>query len=156
MKLLCDEMLKGLVRWLRAAGYDTLTLADGEEDGVLLQRAENEKRLLLTRDRQLMQHRRANGRAILLECNEQYECAAELTRLLHIDWHYRPFSRCMLCNTPLQTANDEQRLMLPVDVQADELVLYCPVCDKLFWEGSHVRRMRTHLARWAGGEFLPR
>ncbi|NIO40077.1 MAG: hypothetical protein GTO41_07735, partial [Burkholderiales bacterium] len=23
MRFLCDEMLKGLARWLRAAGYDT-------------------------------------------------------------------------------------------------------------------------------------
>ena len=38
-KFLCDEMLWGLGRWLRAAGYDTATAARGLAGGELLRRA---------------------------------------------------------------------------------------------------------------------
>jgi uncharacterized protein with PIN domain len=152
-RFLCDEMLKGLGRWLRAAGYDTLILEDGEDDAALLQRAVEEGRLLLTRDRPLLEYRDAPGTVILLHCNELAECAGELSRLLDIDWQYRPFSRCMVCNTPLLTATPEQRLQVPEDARGDERVLYCPQCDKFYWEGSHVRRMRKRLGRWVRGDF---
>ena len=38
MRLLCDEMLRGLGRWLRAAGHDVV-IASGEPDRALLDRA---------------------------------------------------------------------------------------------------------------------
>ncbi len=50
-KFLCDEMLWGLGRWLRAAGY--ATAARGLADGELLRRAGAEGRVLLTLDRAL-------------------------------------------------------------------------------------------------------
>jgi len=148
-------MLKGLGRWLRVAGYDTLILEDGQGDAALLQRAVEEGRLLLTRDRPLVEYRAAAGTVILLQCNELSRCAEELTERLGIDWQHRPFSRCLVCNTPLRTATPEQRLLIPEDARRDELVLYCPDCDKLYWEGSHVRRMRKKLGRWATGDFRP-
>ena len=39
MKLLCDEMLKGLARWLRAAGHDTELAEDGTSDRALINHA---------------------------------------------------------------------------------------------------------------------
>ena len=155
MKFLCDEMLKGLGRWLRAAGYDTLLMDDGEADSVLLQRARNEGRLFLTRDRQLLEHKGADDTVVLLACNGLEDCAAELSRRLAIDWQYRPFSRCMVCNSLLEMASQQQRTQIPADAQEDDLVLYCPRCEQLYWEGSHVTRMRARLQCWAAGEFLP-
>lgn len=150
-RFLCDEMLKGLGRWLRAAGYDTLILEDGESDAVLLKRARDEERLLITRDRALAEQ--ANGIVILLQCNSLNECAAMLSQAMNIDWHFRAFSRCMVCNSPLLSASAQQRKQIPDDAQQDELVLYCPVCDKLYWQGSHVIRMRAQLQRWGSGDF---
>jgi uncharacterized protein with PIN domain len=53
MRLLCDEMLKRVGRWLRAAGYDVAIVEDGARDDDLLKRATAEHRLLLTCDRRL-------------------------------------------------------------------------------------------------------
>lgn len=39
LRLLCDEMLKGIGRWLRAAGYDTAIAQDGVADEDLLARS---------------------------------------------------------------------------------------------------------------------
>jgi uncharacterized protein with PIN domain len=46
-------MLHGLGRWLRAAGYDTVTAAGGLSDRALAARCAEEGRVLLTKDRRL-------------------------------------------------------------------------------------------------------
>jgi uncharacterized protein with PIN domain len=148
-KFLVDEMLQRLGRWLRAAGYDTLIALDAEPDYYLLRQALDEGRLLITRDRKLMEHRRAPGTVILLECNSLEDCAQELTRQLQINWQYDPFSRCLVCNTPLLDATAGQMRDAPTSVQERDLrALYCPNCKQVFWEGSHVHRMRNQLACW--------
>lgn len=93
MKFLCDEMLKRLGRWLRAAGYDTVIEGDGVSDRDLIQRAVREGRLLITRDRKLMEFREAPGVVILLRSNAVQDCIQELTGRLGIDWTFQPFTR---------------------------------------------------------------
>jgi uncharacterized protein len=53
LRLLCDEMLKGIGRWLRAAGYDAAIADESARDDELLARAGAENRVLLTCDRRL-------------------------------------------------------------------------------------------------------
>jgi uncharacterized protein with PIN domain len=148
-KLLLDEMLKGLVKWLRAAGYDTADDADGVADEALLARAIAEDRLLVTLDRALAESD-TSGRVLLLDCNDNPECAAELSHRLGVNWLYKPFSRCIVCNSPLQKASPEQRNRVPQDIQKKGgEILYCPRCDRIYWDGGHVARMRHHLRLWA-------
>jgi uncharacterized protein len=52
-RFLCDEMLHGLGRWLRAAGYDTVIAKGGIPDRKLARRRAGEDRILLTKDRHL-------------------------------------------------------------------------------------------------------
>ena len=86
---------------------------------------------------------------VLLDCQGLDDCAAALGRQLPIDWLYRPFSRCMLCNTSLRDASRAQRHRVPAAARRQaSIVRYCPTCDQLFWNGSHVDRMRERLQRW--------
>jgi uncharacterized protein with PIN domain len=58
----------------------------------------------------------------------------------------RPFTRCMACNTLLRPADPNQaRRRLPARTaeRYDEF-LECPGCRRVYWQGSHWRRMR----RW--------
>ncbi len=148
MKFLCDEMLQRLGSWLRAAGYDTLIESDGRDDYALLREAIAEQRQLLTRDRKLLEYRRAPGHVILLEGNNLEECAASLSRQLPIDWLSRPFTRCLICNTELRPADEARQAAMPADVRRQDGTLYCPTCNKVYWDGSHVRRMRHRLKQW--------
>lgn len=149
MKFLCDEMLKGLARWLRAAGYDTLIEADGRSDRSLLERAAGEGRLLVTRDRKLLEHRNAAGVVLLLRANGLEACAHELAARLDLDWLHRPFSRCLVCNTELTNAAPALWEQVPPGARAAVRELrYCPCCDKVFWAGGHVRRMDRRLRAW--------
>lgn len=143
MKLLCDEMLKGLARWLRTAGYDVEMEPDGTTDRLLIERALAEDRLLLTRDRNLMEIRHALRVVVLLEGNGLENLAREVTQKLGIDWLLAPFSRCSLCNTPLiETARPQD---FPPDI---EEACLCTFCDKYYWRGGHVERMRRRLESW--------
>lgn len=149
MKFLCDEMLKRLGRWLRAAGYDTLVQQDGGSDKSMLQAARREGRLLVTRDRKLLEFRHAAGTVILLRGNTLNECVAGLSEKLQLDWLYRPFSRCLVCNSELAEADRTGWDSIPETARAHAPRLYwCAACTRLYWEGGHVRRMRARLAAW--------
>ena len=149
MKFLRDEMLQRLGNWLRAAGYDTFIETDGRSDYELLRQAIDEQRYLVTRDQKLMEHRRAAGTVILLNCDGLEECVRALSEQLPIDWHYQPFMRCTVCNTPLRDATAQEIQTIPKSSQqVTQQAFYCPTCEQVYWEGSHVKRMRERLAHW--------
>lgn len=144
-------MLKGLSRWLRAAGHDTAVGVDGAPDRELLHMAISEDRLLLTRDRKMLEMRHAADTVLLLDSMDLDACANELSDKLSLNWFYRPFSRCLLCNTPLQDAGIDLRRLAPPGVLSGDMPLrHCPRCEKLFWPGGHVQRMQRRLAIWQG------
>ena len=151
---LCDHMLIRLGRWLRAAGYDTAIVEAGVSDRELIHRALSEGRLLISRDRKLLEFRHAATTVIVLGANSMAACAEELTARLGIDWLLRPFTRCLVCNTPLVEASPEFLARVPEPSRASpETVFQCVPCGKVYWQGGHVRRMRRKLGRWRGGEF---
>ena len=59
MRFLCDAMLGGLAKWLRAAGYDTYYASEGTDvsDRSLTQKALEERRVLLTSDGGFLERR---------------------------------------------------------------------------------------------------
>lgn len=152
---LCDAMLARLGRWLRAAGYDTLIAHGDAEDRALIERAIADGRLLLRRDRKLREIRGAARHAVIVEGERLPQLASELTRRFGVDWLFRPFRRCLVCNLVLTPAPELARRRLPPDVQATAGdINYCRQCDRLYWPGGHVRRMTRRLERWRAGEFV--
>jgi uncharacterized protein with PIN domain len=148
MRLLCDEMLKGVGRWLRAAGYDVAIVEDGARDDDMLARAAAEHSLLLTCDRRLA-GRAGPDAAVTVLRTERFEGAArELRERLGIDWLHAPFTRCLLDNAPLIPAHEGTMAALPATGrERDGPILRCPECDRVYWPGSHVRRMLAKLTR---------
>jgi len=148
-KFLCDVMLARLGRWLRAAGYDTVIAKTGQADRDLFRLAVDEQRLLISLDRKLPEHRASNGHLLLLKSNKIIESIHELNEHLNIDWLFRPFSRCLLCNAMLVQCRPELHPKLYDDVRdTNGDVYYCNNCDQVFWRGSHVSRMRQKLESW--------
>ncbi len=148
-RFIADEMLMRLGRWLRAAGHDVLIYPPGTPDAMLIARARSEGRQLLTRDRRLGEFSQAGRFVLVLAGNDTESCALELKRRIGLDWLYRPFSRCMLCNHPLEEGSAEDLQRVPEESR--RLSTYCrrcPSCRKLYWEGSHTRRMLARLKAW--------
>jgi len=141
-------MLAGLGKWLRAAGHDTAIAAPAEADSRLLARAESEARRLLTCDRRMLAERRLESSAslVLLSSSRPEEAAVELRERLALDWLAAPFSRCLQDNTPLREATREEAAQIPDEAQRRSgPVKACPSCGRVYWPGSHVRRMRRKL-----------
>ena len=150
MRLLCDEMLARLARWLRAAGHDTDLAGPGEPDSSLVARALGEDRLLLTRDRHLALRHETAARLLVLRAERPDGQALELVRTVDIDWLAAPFTRCLIDNRPLRDATEAERSEAPGQTRAlAGPFLSCPECGRLYWPGSHYRRMLARLELWA-------
>jgi hypothetical protein len=155
MRFLCDRMLVRLGRWLRAAGHDTAIAAAEEADGALIARARAEARTLLTCDRRLKREGAPNDPWVMLLATGAPDAAArELAARLAVDWQAAPFTRCMLDNAVLRPADAAEAARVP-DGVPDGPVMACPACGRLYWPGSHLRRMRRRLADWQGARTGP-
>ena len=145
MRFLCDEMLVRLARLLRAAGYDTYLASGGEKDSALLHIAREEGRILLTRDRRLAEA--ALPESVLIEGRGVEAEAESLTRNVVLDWDFAPFSRCVMDNARLRPATLDEIDRMPAQAQAlPGPFRACPACGRLYWPGSHVRRMSARLS----------
>ncbi len=149
-RLLADEMVGSLARWLRMMGCDT-AYARGWSDDDLLRRARLDGRIVLTRDRELAQ--RAD-RVLLLESPRlEDQVRAVWLAFADVPREVR-FERCALCNgvlapysAPSSRAADDG---IPWDRVARGLPLFrCPECGQVYWEGSHSEEIRRRLRRWA-------
>lgn len=152
MKLLCDEMLSRLARWLRAAGHDAALVARGTDDPDVAAQALREDRVLLTCDRELARRKRGGLKVLLLSSNRPEECARELVDGLGLDWRAAPWSRCLDCNVPIEEVNPHEAPPAGYAPPAEAPRWRCPACGRWFWEGSHARRFERRLALALGEE----
>ncbi len=147
MRLLCDRMLLGLARWTHAAGHDTAVVESDAQDPAVLARAASERRRLVTRARALAER---NAGAILLTGDTLDEQAAALVGGADLDWLQAPFTRCLVDNQPLRTVEPDRLPDIPDSARSlSGPFRTCPECGRSYWPGSHMRRMRARLERWA-------
>lgn len=142
-------MLGALARWLRVLGVDT-AYDPGLDDPELVERALAEDRTLLTRDRRLVERRALDGRHLLIAS----EVVDEQVRQVLDVFALRPdrdalFRRCLRCNAPLEPVDPEaaQRRVPPFVARTQTVYRRCPACDRVYWPGTHARRMRRRLER---------
>ncbi len=148
VKFLADGMLGRLAKWLRILGFDTL-YDPALDDYALLRLARAEGRVLLTGDRELAH--RPGAQSLLIESTE---LEAQLRQVI-VALHLHPdaaFSRCPVCNTPLETLERETvRDRVPAHVLKTYIEFrHCPHCDRVYWPGTHRARMLEMIARLTG------
>ena len=105
-RFLADVHLGRLAAYLRLAGFDTRydnTAGDGE----LVAVAVAERRILLTRDRELLK-RAAVTHGYYVRATAPRQQLAEVVERFDLAGSLRPFERCLECNTPLDPATPEQ------------------------------------------------
>lgn len=144
MRLLADAMLGRLAKWLRILGYDTAYLAD-TDDFAVMRLARAEERLVLTRDHALAGRR--GVRALLVESEVLEDQLRQVCAAVGLPPD-ASFSRCPVCNQSLVEASPELvTARLPPYVQrAHTRFSVCVACDRLYWPGSHWRRMQALVA----------
>lgn len=153
-RFLCDVMLARFARYLRAAGYDAAVADNSAADRDIIRRAVAEGRWLLTVDRKIREHKAAWGLLVTLPHASLNEQARTLQAHFAMDWTARAFSRCILDNALLVAPQARELEQVPEDVlRSGEPLMRCPCCGRVYWRGSHYRRMMGRLQRWQERDF---
>ena len=149
-RFMVDAMLGRMARWLRIIGYDTSYDAQ-ISDAELARRAFEEDRIVLTRDRALPDEWRV-PRILVLDSEDALEQLRQVVAAFDLDWRGRQFSRCSRCNTSIEPRSlEEVADRVPPRVRREQSEFFaCPTCDRVYWEGSHLERMRRDLERALG------
>jgi hypothetical protein len=142
-RFVADAHLGGLAHLLRMTGFDTL-YENGFEDGQIARIAVEDGRIVLTRDRELLK-RRGISHGMYVRAPRSADQLREVFERLDLARGARPFTLCLACNAPLAPIDKAQaEPALPPTVRASyERFSTCTVCRRIFWEGSHWRRMRA-------------
>jgi len=146
-RFLCDAMLGGLARWLRAAGYDA-QFEYGIKDRDLVARAQATGRMLLSSDGPMFERNVIkNGELPALYIPQQLGKLDQLRFVL--DKLHLPLlsPRCMACGGELRDV-PKHRVMgeaPPLAYRNCEHFWRCRNCAKLFWHGTHWQKITTRL-----------
>jgi uncharacterized protein with PIN domain len=141
-RFVADAHLGGLAHLLRMTGFDTL-YDNHFRDDQIEQIARTQARIVLTRDRELLKRRDISHGVCVRALRSQAQLH-EVFQRLDLARSARPFTRCLSCNGCLTPVNKERILsLLPPRVQDHyEQFSTCEGCKRIFWQGSHWRRMR--------------
>ena len=144
-RFLVDAMLGRLARWLRILGFDTAydpVIPDAE----LIRRGLEEGRHVISSDRALLEEWTVSG-CLIVEADDVEAQLKEVLDHFGLKGKIRLLSRCPVCNTILEPIPvDEVWERIPPRVRGlHDSFARCPRCDRVYWEGSHVERMRARL-----------
>lgn len=153
-RFLADVMLERLARWLRVLDADVVSAGTDEPDAALAERARDEGRLLLTRDRRLAGD--AGPLALRVPAATPLEQLRHVLARVPLPLPPALFARCLLCNVPLvpEPAEAPAPAAAPTGAAAPPR-RRCPGCERLYWEGQHTRRMRAALGAVLGDRLPP-
>lgn len=148
MRFLADHMLGSLARWLRFLGFNC-AYPDVLPDKRLKELAQNEDRIILTRDKELSKAKDVKALYITsLELEEQ---------LLQVISQYdlksdNAFSRCSLCNSELiKIEKQHLKGKVPEKVYERQNEFWeCKGCQKYYWKGTHFEKMVKTLKELEG------
>ncbi len=136
-KFIADVHLGKLARYLRIFGFDTFYETD-LDDHKIVEISKAEKRIVLTRDINLLKHGKLTHGIWIRNQNSKKQLA-EVIQRLQLESKISFPSRCSLCNGELQKVqkNEISGRLLPLTKEHYNEFYLCPQCDKLYWKGSH-------------------
>ena len=136
LRFLCDQNLGKLARWLRILGFDAEYMQQDSNDRI--DDAISVGRIVLTRKTSM-----ANRRAVHLIVHDRVrDQLLQLGSMYDLACGNPAFSRCSLCNTPLEHIRREDvKDLVPEYVHAtQESFARCPSCGHIYWKGTHYAR----------------
>jgi uncharacterized protein len=147
MRFVLDQHLGRLAAYLRLLGFDTLYRND-YDDEVLARISAEDERILLTRDRGLLKRSEVT-RGYCVRSTVSEEQLFEIVRRFDLAGSVGPFTRCLRCNSPLETAPKAEvagRLSPNTEMYYDAYRI-CRTCNRIYWPGPHYRRLARLVER---------
>jgi hypothetical protein len=145
-RFVLDGHLGQLARYLRMLGLDTRYQNDAD-DGPLARIADEEDRILLTRDLGLLKRGRVTYGAFVRATDPDAQIREVLQRYPLAD-HLDPLTRCVQCNHLIEPVPEADVADdLPPQTQRDfDRFFQCTGCAQVYWKGSHYERMQAFVA----------
>lgn len=148
-RFIVDTNVGRLARWLRMMGYDALFINKIDDEG-LIAIGLKEKRVLLTKDTQIMRRRVVTSgklKALLIEGDNHKAQLHQVVKAMNLDFEGRQFTLCLECNEPLIPRGKEEvgDLVPPYVFQTQSHYVECPRCHRIYWRGTHWQRMKREL-----------
>jgi len=143
-----DMNVGKLATLLRMAGFDTL-YRNEISDPELVEIAVREKRILLSKDMELLKRKEVAFGYLVREIQPERQLA-EIVRLFGITGQFKPLSRCLRCNGLLQPVGKEEIIgqLEPLTQKYYDSFRRCLGCGKIYWPGSHRDKMLLVLNRY--------
>jgi uncharacterized protein with PIN domain len=145
MEFFVDEMVVGLTRWLRILGFDTIDMRSYKKEGMnnLLG-----SRYFITASKKHYEEWRGQKKVFI-----RFDSISE--RLNYLDSKLDIFnkieflSRCLLCNSKILSLKKSEIVDdVPKRVLKNfDNFYHCPKCNKIYWQGGHVKRIFDKLKR---------
>jgi uncharacterized protein len=145
IRFILDVHLGKLAKSLRLFGFDAFYDTDFDDIDII-RFSLSDKRIILTRDKELLKSRdAAPGFRILSQKPD--EQLTEVFRRFGLKSQVKPFTRCTECNSLLEDVPKEKIIhrLYPKTCEYYFSFKKCPGCDRIYWEGSHYERMRKYI-----------
>jgi uncharacterized protein with PIN domain len=140
-RFVLDVHLGTLARRLRLLGVDT-AYANDRDDDALIEQANAEGRVLLTKDRGLLCRRKLQSGGYVRGDRADAQLRDVLDRFAP---PLAPWTRCPACNGPLRAASlvEVADLLLPGTRRTYHEFARCADCGRAYWRGAHSRRLEA-------------
>ena len=146
-RFVVDTMLGKVAKWLRVLGFDARCERLLRREQIESHR--NNGYLLITRNQRWC----AQAGVLCLAANDPMEQLQEVVSRVSITpQDLTPLQRCIVCNRPLEPITREQAFGSVPDYVFETNTLFhqCGSCMKVYWPGSHPKRMLERLHRVLG------
>ncbi|MFQ5902886.1 MAG: Mut7-C RNAse domain-containing protein [Candidatus Binatia bacterium] len=152
MRFLADPSLGKLAKWLKILGHDTLYFLRANP-GLLIEKARTDRRVVLTRDTDLKKRLVSTSLShLFIQSNSISEQLQQVDAAFPLLTTARSFTRCLACNEELQSVFKEvvEGRVAEFVYQTQKNFVECPRCQKVYWPGTHRRRMEEKVNLWLG------
>jgi uncharacterized protein with PIN domain len=155
-RFIADAHLAGLARYLRMLGFD-VTLDERLDDREVAEIGVRERRIVLTRDRELLKQRIITH-GCYVHASKPRRQLEEIVSRLDLSSSMQPFTRCMECNAPLADVDKHEirERLPPGTAEYYDRFRSCTGCRKIYWPGSHYEKMRALIEELASNRVAGR
>ena len=151
MLFLVDAMLGNIAKKLRLFGFDSEYFSD-MDDSELIKKAKNENRVIISRDRHLIERAKKEKISSLYITKEnETEQFLEILKAtnLQLEKISGDTARCTRCNSTTSKI-DKVKIgdKIPRGVlEQNDRFWKCDKCNQIYWEGTHVKNMQKFVQK---------
>jgi len=151
MLFLVDAMLGNIAKKLRVLGFDSEYFSD-IDDSKLIEKAKNENRTIISRDRHLIERARKNEiSSVYITQENEIEQFLEILKITNIQLNEisGDSARCTKCNSLTSKISKlELENKIPQGVlENNEKFWKCDDCDQIYWEGTHIKNLQEFVRK---------